>query len=70
MTDADKLLARVAAWVRDIGYPIDFFSDTLPPEAFRPMIEDAWVRQDGGDPNDPELDDAIRRTVAEEGRWG
>ena len=60
-------LREVADWLVAIGYPFDFRTDVLPPEAFRCEIEDAWVRQDGGD--DAYRDAAIRGHVAEEGGW-
>jgi len=60
-------LREVADWLVEIGYPFDFYTEVLPPEALRAEIEEAWVRKDGD--GDDITAASIRDAVAEEGRW-
>lgn len=61
---APEPLDAVADWLVACGYPFDYSTDPLPPEALRTAVEEAWVRKDG-----PDYADDIRACVADEGRW-
>lgn len=69
MTDkAPTVDPEMVEWLCGVmNYPYDFSVKPPVPVAWRSAIEDYWIADDGTD--DPQIQDAIRDTVAEEGRW-
>lgn len=65
MMHAADLIESMIDWLTDVlAYPYDFSTEPPIPSYWRSLIEDKWCAEES-----EEWHDAVRDTVAEEGRW-